>query len=105
MGYDDLPRRWQKTKGAVLVLVLAGLVWGGYRAYWTYQWAKAGLFKAHDAYGALAAPVTLPNNQVLMVTVDGKQVPVPLAEMLRVLAVERGQQSVSKTIPPQPTAP
>ena len=95
MGYDDLPRRWQKTKGAVLVLVLAGLVWGGYRAYWTYQWAKAGLFRAHDAYGALAAPVTLPDNKILLVTVDGKQVAVPLVEILRAMASEHGQRSVS----------
>lgn len=98
MRYEDMTPAWQKTKGAILALLIVVAAWGAYRGYWAYQWAKAGLFKAHDAHGFLVGPVALPGGQQYLTVTDENGVVrvVPMSQILAALASARAQSIVDE---------
>ncbi len=96
MTYDnDLPPRWQKTKGFIVAILIAASAYGAYKGYWTYRWLRDGIFRAHGIYNILAEPVPIsPDGRtLLMADVPGRgRVPVPRADVLRMVTNDAAAQ-------------
>ena len=89
--------RWVVIKKCLfligIVATILTVVYGVKRALDTYLWTRESIAMGRDAYVALAAPVAIDGQTyLLMKGPDGKDMRVPLAEMMRFLASERGKQ-------------